>query len=98
MVIVNQCTFLASNVNSMHYFPKLFAPCLAYSPARFEVATSNRNKKIHYSTFGFKVTQNVVQYLLHHVTYSPAKFDVEEEIHLQGTLGTYYVHTYIRTY
>ena len=40
-------------------------------------------KKIHYFTFdldpnvkGVKVTQNVAQYPLHHVTFAPAKFDV----------------------
>ena len=35
-----------------------------------------------------KVTQNVAQYLRHHVTYAPAKFDVahpmvKEKMHLQ---------------
>ena len=41
---------------------------------------------------GVKATQNVAQYLLHHVTYSPTKFEVAtsyglggEEIHLQET-------------
>ena len=33
-------------------------------------------KRIHYLTFGPKVTQNVAQYPLHHVTYSAAKFEV----------------------
>ena len=28
MVMLIQFTFLASNANSMHYFPKYFAPCL----------------------------------------------------------------------
>ena len=32
-------------------------------------------KKIHYSTFDL-VAQNVAQYPLHHVTYSPARFEV----------------------
>ena len=37
---------------------------------------------------GIKVTQNVAQYPLHHVTYAPAKFDIasshgEEKMHLQ---------------
>ena len=36
-------------------------------------------KKIHYFTFdldlGVKVTQNVAKYPLHHVTYSPTKFE-----------------------
>ena len=35
-------------------------------------------KKIHYVSIdlGVKVTQNVAQYPLHHVTYTPAKFEV----------------------
>ena len=34
--------------------------------------------KIHYSTFDcrVKVTGNVAQYPLHHVTYAPVKFEV----------------------
>ena len=37
---------------------------------------------------GVKVTRNVAQYPLHHVTYAPAKFDlttshVTEKVHLQ---------------
>ena len=49
-------------------------------------------KKIHYLTFdldlGVKVTQNVAQFPLHHVTYASAKFDVlhpmvKEKMHLQ---------------
>ena len=33
---------------------------------------------MYYLTFdlGFKVTQNIAQYPLHHVTYTPAKFEV----------------------
>ena len=45
-------------------------------------------EKIHYSTFdldlGVKVTQNVAQYPLHHVTYSPAKFEVATSNGLEG--------------
>ena len=35
-------------------------------------------KKIHYMTFdlGVKVTRNVAQYPLHHVTYTATKFEV----------------------
>ena len=49
-------------------------------------------KEIQYLTFdldlGVKVTQNVAQYPLHHVTYSATKFEVASsnrlgEIHLQ---------------
>ena len=59
---------------------------VAYSPAMFEVATSNRyggdafTRKCFNSTFdldlGVKFTQNVAQYPLHHVAYSPARFEV----------------------
>ena len=59
---------------------------MTYLATKFEVATSNRlggdtfDKKIHYLTFdlnfGVKVTQNVAQYPLHHVTYSSIKFGV----------------------
>ena len=40
---------------------------------------------------GLKVTQNVVQYPRHHVTYAPAKFDIatltaKEKVHLENTL------------
>ena len=30
MVMLIQCSFLESNANSMHYFQKLFTPCLVY--------------------------------------------------------------------
>ena len=33
-------------------------------------------KKMHYSTFDLRSTQNVAQYPLHHVAYSPARFEV----------------------
>ena len=43
-------------------------------------------KKIQYLTFdlGVKVTQNVAQYPLHHVTYSAAKFEVATSNRLGG--------------
>ena len=58
---------------------------MTYSATKFEVAMSNRffrrryiYKKIHLLalTLGVKVTQNVAQYPLHHVTYSATKFEV----------------------
>ena len=45
-------------------------------------------KNIQYSTFdldfGVKVTQNVAQYPLHHVTYPATKFEVTTSNHLGG--------------
>ena len=32
--------------------------------------------KLFYLEFGAKVTQNVAQYHLHHVTYAPSKFEI----------------------
>ena len=49
-------------------------------------------KKMHYFTFGLdlgaKVTQNVAQYPLHHVTYSPTKFEVATSNGLGGDTFT----------
>ena len=70
---------------------------MTYTPAKFEGAYPRVKerciyKKIHYLTFDLdiwgKVTGNVVQYPLHHVTYAPVKFEVihpsvKEEMHLQ---------------
>ena len=46
------------------------------------------NKKIQYLTFdldlGVKVTQNVAQYPLHHVTYLATKFEVDTSNPLGG--------------
>ena len=57
---------------------------MTYTPANFEVATSNSSggdvltKKKHYLTFDLypKVTRNITQYLLHHVVDASAKFKV----------------------
>ena len=53
----------------------------AYSPARFEVSTSN-HEEMHLQEntlfdldLGVKVAQNVAQYPLHHVTYLGTKFE-----------------------
>ena len=59
-------------------------------------------KKIHYLTFdlGVKVTRNVTQYPLHHVTYSPSKFEVATSYCLGGDTFTSNVtdgRTYART-
>ena len=56
---------------------------MTYSATNFEVAMSNglggdtftRNTLFDLD-LGVKVTQNVAQYPLHHVTYSPTKFEV----------------------
>ena len=49
-------------------------------------------KKIQYLTFdldlGVKVTRNVAQYPLHHVTYSATKFEVAKSNHLGGDTFT----------
>ena len=49
-------------------------------------------KKIHYLTFdldlGVKVTRNVAQYPLHHVTYSATKFEVAMSNPLEGDTFT----------
>ena len=47
-------------------------------------------KKIQYLTFdlGVKVTRNVAQYPLHHVTYSPTKFEVATSNGLGGDTFT----------
>ena len=46
--------------------------------------------KIQYLTFGFgvKVTPNVAQYPLHHVTYSATKFEVAKSNRLGGDTFT----------
>ena len=56
---------------------------MTYSPAKFEVATSNslekmdlQESKLYDLDLGVKVTQNVVQYHPHHVTYAPVNFEV----------------------
>ena len=56
---------------------------MTHAPAKFEVATSNglgdvfMSKNIICSlTLTLKVTQNVAQYPLHHVTHVPATFEV----------------------
>ena len=49
-----------------------------------------QEKKIHYLTFdlGVKVTQNVAQYPLHHVTFSATKFEVTTSNGLGGDTFT----------
>ena len=72
---------------------------MTYSATKFEVATSNRlggdtftrryiYKKIHYLTNWVKVTRNVAQYPLHHVTYLTTKFEVATSNGLNGKTFT----------
>ena len=66
---------------------------MTYSATKFEAATSNRlYKKIIYLTFdldlGVKVTRNVAQYPLHHVPYSPTKFEVANSNGIGGDTFT----------
>ena len=56
---------------------------MTYTAAKIEVGTSNGLGGVHLQEnslfghgLGFKVTQNVAQYPLHHVTYTAAKFEV----------------------
>ena len=55
---------------------------------RPKVHEEKHYKKIQYLTFdldfGVKVTQNVAQYPLHHVTYATTKFEVAMSNHLNG--------------
>ena len=65
---------------------------MTFSATKFEVATSKGlggdafTRKIQYLIFDLevKVTQNVAQYPLHHVTYSATKFEVATTNRLGG--------------
>ena len=69
---------------------------MTYSPTKFEVATSNglggdtftRNVTLFDLDLGVKVTRNVAQYPLHHVTCSPTKFEVATSNGLGGDTFT----------
>ena len=53
---------------------------------------------MHYLTFDHKLTQNVAQYPLHHVTYSPVKFEAATSNVLGGDAFTRKVRRkYVRT-
>ena len=60
------------------------------APTKFEVATSNGlgDAIIRKYSFGVKVTQDVNQYPLHHVTYAHAKFEVPTSNGLGGDAFT----------
>ena len=47
-----------------------------------------QEKALFYLEFGVKVTQNVAQYPLHHVTYSATKFEVATSNRLGGDTFT----------
>ena len=68
---------------------------MTYAPVKFEVIHPFVKEEMHLQENTFfdldiwgKVTGNVAQYSLHHVTYEPVKFEVihpsvKEEMHLQ---------------
>ena len=64
---------------------------LSYYVIRFRRRSIYKN--IQYLTFdlGVKVTQNVAQYPLHHVTYSDTKFEVARSNHLGDTFTRKYM-------
>ena len=62
---------------------------MAYSPARFEISTSNSSGGDAFTRktlfdLGVKATQNDAQYPLHHVTYLGTKFEVASSNSLGG--------------
>ena len=68
---------------------------MTYAPTEFEVTTSKAlggeaftRNSIFDLDFGVKVTQNVAQYPLHHVTYSTTKFEVATSNGLGGDTFT----------
>ena len=73
---------------------------MTYLGTQFEVATSHglrgdtfTRKYIFDFELGVKVTQNVAQYPLHHVTYLSTKFEVATTIGLGG--GDAFTRNYI---
>ena len=68
---------------------------MTYAPIEFEVTTSKAlggeaftRNSIFDLDLGVKVTQNVAQYPLHHVTYSATKFEVATSNRLGGDTFT----------
>ena len=66
---------------------------MTYAPTEFEVTTSKeelhlQQNSIHVFDFGVKVTRNVAQYSLHHVTYSATKCVVASSNGLGGDTFT----------
>ena len=71
---------------------------MTYEPAKFDVATSQVKERMHLqenTLFDLdskvKVTQNVAQYPLHHVTYAVTKFEVAKS----NGLGDVFTRKYI---
>ena len=71
---------------------------MTFSATKFEVATSNSlggdtltKNTLFDLDLGVKVTRNVIQYSLHHVTYLPTKFEAATSYGLGGD-------TFIRKY
>ena len=68
---------------------------MTYSATKFEVALSYRLREIHLKEntlfdldLGVKITRNVAQYPLYHVTYSATKFEVASSNRLGGDTFT----------
>ena len=68
---------------------------MTFSATKFEVATSKVEEEMHLQEnsifdldLGVKVTQNVAQYPLHHVTYTATKFEVATSNRLGGETFT----------
>ena len=68
---------------------------MTYAPTEFEVTTSKAlggeaftRNSIFDLDLGVKITQNVAQYPLHHVTYSATKFEVATSNCLGGDTFT----------
>ena len=63
---------------------------MIYSATKFEVATSKVLEEMHLqeNIIFDKVTRNVAQYPLHHVTYSAIKFEVATSNRLGGDTFT----------
>ena len=68
---------------------------MTYAPTEFEVTTSKAlggeafiRNSIFDLDLGVKVTQNVDQYLLHHVTHPATKFEVARSNQLGGDTFT----------
>ena len=58
-----------------------------------------KRRKLHYLTFAFvvKVTKNVAQYPLHHVTFVPAKFEIATCEGLEGFGGDAFIRSKQKT-
>ena len=89
-------TFFDLDPKTVKYFVSQYPlHCVNYAPPKFGSCYVQRlrrryiNKKIDSLTLTLvKVTQNVAQYLLHHVTDAPTKFEVATSNGLGGNAFT----------